>query len=420
MNNIITSDTIHSFFLLVFKDELPIYDYTQSPYSGLGVFKTMRDNNTMSGFVKVNSTQFDNMCEYYDHYMSNTYRYKPIMLVSYTMKLVIFNEQVFNPTDKEHLDLLISIMSDAEYQSRITESAKTLFEQSIAISKDSIIDIIKKEKYDKFIEVVNGYKDIRKNNYQAKINEAYEAMMNAINVLNTAKRNYENTLALNEKQILSQDNMVLDLYNFFTRCKQLVGFAVYKNTDCYNIRLLTKALPVEYTVAENVLTALTDNPSGSKYKLPQESKDILKDAFTDRSRYVTVIDPVDIEFRLYSNGEITYKIYYNYSQTFTNIHHRNFTCFGGFAPSLAEAVHNNNLIQLTSILLQYLQTINLQDVAGQRWINDSTLLVLDKETNKYSVMYKDGKILDFSRYDKELYAIKDFKGNFEYKIIKED
>ena len=226
MNNIITSDTIHSFFLLVFKDELPIYDYTQSPYSGLGVFKTLRDNNTMSGFVKVNSTQFDNMGEYYDHYMSNTYRYKPIMLVSYTMKLVIFNEQVFNPTDKEHLDLLISIMSDAEYQSRITESAKTLFEQSIAMSKDSIIDIIKKEKYDKFIEVVNGYKDIRKNNYQAKINEAYENMMNAIAALNTAKRTYENVLALNKKHILSQDNMVLDLYNFFARCKQLVGFAV--------------------------------------------------------------------------------------------------------------------------------------------------------------------------------------------------
>lgn len=420
MNNIITSDSIHSFFLLVFKDELPMYNFSQSSLSGLDIFKTMSDNNTLTGFIKVNDVQFDNMNQYHTNYMFNTYMYDPIMLVSYTMKLIIFNEQIFNPNVKQQLDLLINVMSNAEYQTNITESSKNLFEQAINTSKDSIIDIIKKEKYNKFIEVVNSYKDIRKNNYAAKINEAYNAMMNAIAMLNTAKRNYENTLVLNEKHVLSQDNMVLDLYNFFTRCKQLAGFAVYQNAEYYSIRLLTKALPVEYTVAENVLTALTDNPSGSKYKIPQESKDILKDAFTDRNRYITVIDPVDIEFRLYSNSEITYKIFYNYSQTFVNVHHRNFTCFGGFAPSLAEAVHNNNLIQLTSILLQYLQTINLQDVAGQKWINDSTLLIFDKETNDYFVMYKGGKTSEFKNYNKESYAIKDFKGNFEYNIIKED
>ena len=420
MNNIITSDTIHSFFLLVFKDELPMYNFSQSSLSGLDIFRTMRDNNTLTGFIKVNDVQFNIMRQYYPNHMLNAYKYDPIMLVSYTMKLIIFNEQIFNPNVKTHLDLLIKVMSDAKYSTNILESSKTLFEQAINTSRDSIINLIKKEKYDKFIEAVNNYKDIRKNNYQQRINDAYDAMMNAIAALNTAKRNYENTLALNEKHTLSQDNMVLDLYNFFTRCKQLMGFAVEQKSDYYSIRLLTKALPVEYTVAENVLTALIDNPNGSKYKLPQESKDILKDAFSDRNRYITLIDPVDIEFRLYNSGaEIYYKIYYNYCQRFFNVHHHNYTCFGGFAPSLAEAIHNNNLIQLTSILLQYLQTINLQDVAGQNWINNQVLLILDKETNNYFIMDSEGKLSKYT-YNKESYAIKEFKQNFECKVIKED
>lgn len=380
MNNQITSDTIHSFFSLVFHKDIEKINLKDKSYNE-SLSSIIAHNH--EGFFIVSNEHFEKLKDedacYHTQFVILT---NFIMLgIRYNKIYILWNEDAFNINDKDCLDLFISRVMNT-LKDRYNIDVNDIFKQSITATHDSILTNINKFRLDTTYSNISNFSNDYKMNYKSKIDEAYANMIDLAEKLRIAKDHYNNVLLLNQKETLAENNIVKDLYEFFNRCHLLKGFSVLKKDDYYRVVLLTNFLPIEYTVGEEVALAMTDKPNGSKYNASQEYKDIFKDALTDRNNYIMLIEPVEITYILKIDKPIQYQINYSYNQSFINVHHRRFTCYGGFAPSLTEAVSNRNLIQLTSILLQYLQTINLNDYAGQLWANETALLIDNKNTHE--------------------------------------
>ena len=72
---------------------------------------------------------------------------------------------------------------------------------------------------------------------------------------------------------------------------------------------------------------------------------------------------------------------YNDDERYVNRHYFRFSCLGSFKSDLRLAQTELNPVRLFATLLQYLQTINLSDYAGQQWLYQDHIM-LDKEKNE--------------------------------------
>ena len=411
MSNInnIKSDNIHSFLSLLSGNILAYYPDInfENCISEL--------NTTHEGLYILNEDFGDRNIAYCVNFgVCNIHKFDTMQLlanntgVKVELMLIIQKSSLY--TTEYYKDLIKVIQIIANKNFYIAPKAlqdynklMELMKKAISISPSDLIKTIEDSNNDAFINIINESGSKMKIDYQREIDEAYQLISNLAEQLSNAKNNYERLLLINGEQMKGTDSKVLELFNYYKRNKTLRQMTIQDDSNSYFIQLFTSYVKTNYTAGEATLDAYLNNPSGCLYYLSQELKDILNDALKDRNRYILLQDPMYIKITIpyteLSYNNISWKVkYYSDQYNWTNIHYTRYSCLGGFKSEMTEAIRTKNLIQLTALILQYIQTINLNDIAGRNWITQTTQLIYDKQEDKYLKLTYPKTITDATEY----------------------
>lgn len=251
--------------------------------------------------------------------------------------------------------------------------------------------------------------------YDAMYNSKKNEVLNKIDALFNQITDLKNSLKVIEfdyiNRVIKDDgNTVFSrLISFLNRCKHVKGYKIkapsansISNSRC-RIEILLHAFPVSYTCGEDLLDKLINQSNRfNSFK----NKEILIDALSKRHDYEIYHRPIKITLsvNLSANATLDYAIdrttmsyielinlptelytRFNRSGYFENRHYFKYNCLGGFKADIQTAQCNIEPVRLFATLLQYLSTINLADIAGNQWLEQSHL-ILNKRTNKLCLL----------------------------------
>ena len=281
-----------------------------------------------------------------------------------------------------------------------------LLKHCIKLNKNELLDEIKEKTLNELISTINSSGDKLAIDYQKQIDTAYKNLEEAIQHVELMKNLYEEALLLNHNHIINNESIVKDLFNYYNRNKVLQGMTILETESNYTIRMYTSFVKVNYTVGEDTIDAYLDNPQGCLNRLSSELKEIIRDTMKNRERYMLMEAPCYIEIKIpyisLSENKVAWNVvYFSDAYHYENAHHTRYHCTGGFKYDMSEAIRTHNLVQLTALILQYIQTINLDDTAGRTWISNDFQLVYDKQENKYLQLVYPNRIENADNYIKD-------------------
>lgn len=420
MSNInIKSEDIHS-FLSILSSNILAYEEDITYEDALNLI-----NGILQGVYIINDAKTIDLL--HDVTFSITYSFRKDTLQLLVKKesigtisfvLIINKKDLY--TTQYYKDLISLLKNLIEYklvaeEYRDYNKLMQLLQTVMNTPKDELINKINESTCNNLINMINSSKNKLTIDYQRRIDQAYAELERAIDNMNTYKRKYEKALAINNTFITSNESIVTDLFNYYNKNKNLYEMWMNDTGTKYQIVMFTSFIKTNYTVGENVIDAYTDNPGGCLSHLSSSIKNILKDAMKDRERYILMQVPCRIEITIPYNDlsvdNISWRVqYFTDEYGYTNVHYTSFSCLGGFKVDINEAIQSKNLMQLTALILQYIQTINLNDVAGRNWITHKNQLVYDKVDNKYYQICYPDSILEADKYiDNKLSYINKFK-----------
>lgn len=298
------------------------------------------------------------------------------------------------------------------------------------LAYDELITNVNQANLNKFKKIIQTMPSTLAHTYETKRNE----FLNNINsLINEIKRLKETIKELDTEYanrfIRDENNSVFSsLINYITKCKYVNSYYVKEPSKRlmnpkYEVKISLKAFPVSYTYNDGMADKLINH---SQVTEEMENKHILLDAVTDRTKFEIYHKPTEISLYYGANtdNEIRYDIAndvksnlelikypkklgdtYNYEERYVNRHYFKYRCLGSFSSDLRLSQTELNPVRLFATLLQYLQTINLADYAGQQWLYQDHI-VLDKEKNELFILTaRTGKIEYLGITPDELYQI---------------
>lgn len=313
---------------------------------------------------------------------------KSLTLINYS--LLLNTEQDVN---KEYLDDIL------EFKTYL--GLNNSFDEILSLDYNNYIDQLNKNN----LELLNKNIEALPNRAVTQFDRELDRLNRRINeALNTISENREKIRIITGKKIttlLNPNNEYLNkLFKFLSKCPYINSYRVCDEL----ISIHTNILPVTNTCGEELAIKYIN----SNYK-NQEVINILTDSLTSRTKYALCITPINIE--LYINDNLDYAIEQASTRFFNRFDHRipdtntpvawsclvnyhwhYYNCLGDFKSDIHEAQSQYNPLRLVMLILQYLQTINLSDYAGARWLTAHQHLILDKETNNYLLIYNNSII----------------------------
>lgn len=265
----------------------------------------------------------------------------------------------------------------------------------------SFCNIIGTKKYEEVYQIIQqeAFEQLRLNlancsKYKLKdYNAELSRVENSINnkFIEITKLNEEKMSIYGKISQLTQGNNteVNKFIDFLKRCNYVKS--IYLENKL--IAIHTSSFPISYTFAEDAAEKLILDSANTKHN---DNKEILLDALTTRKRYEITHLPVIIRIDTSSlSWEVSLNNLKSNANHFTyplmaretgskNRHYFSYTCLGSFQTELLTAVHESNFTKLFATILQYLQTINLADGAGQSWLYQEQIF-RDKEFNTYFI-----------------------------------
>lgn len=275
--------------------------------------------------------------------------------------------------------------------------------KSLEIAVNIKYDNILKELVKLSLETVNEYANGLPDNELSKLTKEYEELQQSIDKLTTQLIDKKRELKRHAADILYRktepsEHPFKRFINFANRCKTIKSIQYNINNCEYpSVYLFTDWFPIDYTYEDERADKLI--MENATFKNNNE-KEILLDAITKRERYKIMHRPVFINI-IESENQLLYNItaldfsihkYYdiNLRNKYRNVHFFDFDCLGSFKSDLNLAKTDKDYIRLTTLLLQYLQTINIADYAGTTWLS-SEHMIYDSLENKYFIYNpKDG------------------------------
>lgn len=371
-NNFIErSDFFRSLLALHFNTLINEYQPTEDQLRN--ILYTLDDTRNLS-LIYIN---YDMPNDFFTHFTT-----KNKIIIGFNSKTFILRKDLTNTLefvqDLTEFSQIIKITPETKNKALITTyeqiKKEIITENSTRIKQN--IDTIPNytiTKYDTLISEQRNYI----NSYLNRINEALQKI-----------RDFEGKKITS---LLNPNNEYLNkFFNFINKCNYIKAYNV--DTSSY-VTLITTLLPVSYTYAEQqvekYITSIFTN---------ENTINILKNALTTRDKYIIYTLPLTITIKLkenldYSIDEVYYDIFYKldklpdnskiYWQCFNNKHWADYRCLGDFRIGLNEAKNEYNPLKIIMLLLQYLQTLNIADLAGTKWINSKQHLIFDVENNCY-------------------------------------
>lgn len=258
----------------------------------------------------------------------------------------------------------------------------------------------------KLIEKINEMPSALDSIYENKRKEKNQEIDNLIEQLKVLKQELKQIdMDYITRFIQDENNSIFNkLINFIDKCKYVSHYIIYGPTtrrpsQRYSVYILLRPFPISYTYGDDAATKLIYESVAFRN---HTNKDIIMDAITSRTRYEIYHKPVIISISYRPNDEtgLTWNVekpvcskirlideseefqrMYADNQGFENRHYFRFNCLGSFRTDLALAQDALDPTRLFATLLQYLQTINLADYAGNQWLQQDHM-VYDKLENK--------------------------------------
>lgn len=317
---------------------------------------------------------------------------------------------VFNQFQRTYL-INLNIINSQEYYRELPNVLKHILiknhtvlftnEQDIHDTMQSICGTIGDKKYEAVYQTVQqeAFKSIRLRFTECakyKLNDYNAELRNIEDLINKTFNEIEK---LNERkmatygkisQTLQNNSVEFDKFiDFLKRCNFVKGINIHNKT----ISIYMSYFPVSYTYADDAAEKLILDSANTKNN---NNKELLLDALTARERFEIIHLPVVIDInvnnlewnvRLNSLKSNIKNLSYPLLARDTgskNRHYFSHGCLGSFQADLLNARHEGDFTKLFATILQYLQTINLADSAGQTWLYQEQIF-RDKEFNVFFV-----------------------------------
>lgn len=246
------------------------------------------------------------------------------------------------------------------------------------------------------------------------------------NLLQQLKEKKENLYkTYGERQLKFAEKETIDkVISFLSKNKIVRCVKASKEQLC----ILTDFLPIQFTYNEDRIDKIIDANFSN-----EQIREILKDALLDRNEWVMMSVPV--VFKIYDDASalgfrISKTFEYcigewkitNVNTAYRNYHWFEYSCLGGFSQDINLMQNDFNVIGLFSVLLQYYQTINLGDLAGNNWLTKQwNKIMYNKKENKYYMISRDQKSIkeiDMKHIENARYMTKcDFMTSYSAKLV---
>jgi len=420
----IKSEVFHSFFSLYYNTEpLIINDETTNIIDILTLYTYYKNlpiiiesNNDFQNLKNElsNSSHYFELSDYLKALKDEDKAlliYKNVMILDLKKLNDLTKEQI----DKIYNEILVTNLE----LFKITNDASKL--------KD-YIEAIETAKKNSLNNIQESYGNAINLSLQNNIDNQYRKYKEALITAQNMYKVYQDLLDRQLVNINKEQHIIKELLEIVTRNKLIKLTTFDINGATITIRIYTTPFNVEYTCGDEVANRIIYNNS-SLSGVSKETRDIVYDAITDRSKYTLLHNPIRLTIILDNNNIKEWGImHYHYTNKTrsewtssnteeSNTHYFRFACLGGFTADIEEAKATNNIKRFISTILQYIATINLADIAGVHWATCDTKIIREAETNTiYRLYFRDGLLTDITDYYNMNYEleIKNTKAYYEH------
>ena len=344
-------------------------------------------NTTKENYVFV-FKDLDKFNEYSKRINAREFEHKHI---KYRFKAYLMYDN--NELDTEFLTTILNIIKN------INDGGKTIVTESY----ENILNNINKKQLDEFNKQIKNLPNASLNLIDKKIDNNRLEIDNLLNKLDELKEKIKQLLFQRGQILISEEEHPIEkTINYIKRCPQINSV----KTDANCLFINTNYLPIYYVYQDEIADKYIKNIHQN-----EKTREILINALTSQDKYIMHISPKLITIQFTQQGKLTYNIndinseaiaYISYllledkitninPRCFKNKHWDSYTCLGSFKIPIEEACSESNALKLLISILQYLETINIADYAGVKWLDQSQHLLLDIEKNQFFVLNcKDG------------------------------